>query len=164
MSIYKLVCSATNNIYYGKTKNSIETRLSKGHYNCTSSDFVNPTIHLVEKCEIKNMADRELYYINNFPCVNISGKGNETPDRTKYIKKKLIQQKWLIKIRESKKWHCSLCNVSFPTKLRQTVHENGYRHKLKNECYKKYGENWINHYKKDNQQKYNDKSTNKKVI
>ena len=83
MSIYKLVCSATNNIYYGKTKNSIETRLSKGHYNCTSSDFVNPTIHLVEKCEIKNMADRELYYINNFPCVNISGKGNETPEKVK---------------------------------------------------------------------------------
>lgn len=115
MSIYKLVCGATNRIYYGQTKNTLEHRLSKGHYNCVSKDFVNPTIHLVETCEEKDLLDRELYYINHFECINVSGKGYETPDRARYRKKKSGQMRWLKRIRDERKFYCSLCNVAFPT-------------------------------------------------
>tara|TARA_R110000787_G_scaffold91871_1_gene193516 strand:+ start:341 stop:832 length:492 start_codon:yes stop_codon:yes gene_type:complete len=155
MSIYKLICSDTNKIYYGQTKNTLDHRLSKGHYNCACQDFVNPTIHLVENCEEKDLLDRELYYINHFECINISGKGNEKPNRERYKKKKAKQMLWLKKVKQEQKFHCSLCNVSFPTEKRLNTHKSGFRHTLKEKCFDKYGENWERYYLKDNRQRYN---------
>ena len=154
MSVYRLICSDTNRVYYGKTKNSLEHRLSKGHYNCVCKDFVKPTIHLVETCELKDLADRELYYINNFECINISGKGNETPNRTLYKKNKSKQKRWCDKVRNQKRHYCSLCKVAYPTNLRLERHCLGQHHTLKQKSYEKYGENWVHYYIDDDTKRH----------
>jgi len=79
MFIYKLICSETNKVYFGATKNTPEYRKTKGHYNCTCKDFIKPTIEIVEKCnDIEHMYQREKYYIQHFDCVNTNGKYDAT--------------------------------------------------------------------------------------
>tara|TARA_R110002153_G_scaffold48412_1_gene136534 strand:+ start:68 stop:499 length:432 start_codon:yes stop_codon:yes gene_type:complete len=88
ISIYKITCE-TGKIYYGSTKRTLKQRL----YNhimvkdCTSRDFINPKIELLETCKKENQKEREGYYIKNFECVNI-----RTPGRTKKEYEKIYKQ------------------------------------------------------------------------
>ena len=157
MSIYKLICSESKNVYYGATKHSMEYRRSKGHYRCSCKDFVNPTLELVEIVQdITKLYEREKYYIKNFECINIDGKGNK-PNEEQLKKRKEKQKLYNAKIKEEQKYHCSLCNLSFHSPKKLSRHNEGYRHKLKNESFEKHGENWMDYYKIDNQNRYKKK-------
>ena len=159
MSVYKLTCSTTNKVYYGSTKNDIVFRRSKGHYNCACGDFVNPKLELVELViDLTKLYERELYYIKNFDCVNINGKGKkqltkeeEEEKRKRKKEKDIIFRK---KIIESKKHYCELCEIAFQSPKKLTRHNEGFRHKLKYKSFLKYGEEWREHYLKDNQERY----------
>jgi len=157
MFVYKLVCE-TGKVYYGATKHSIKHRKSKGHHYCSCGDFINPTIEIVEKVNnIEELYKRELYYIKNFECVNKSGKGmsNITKENKKKSKIKYIE-----KIIKEKKFYCNLCDLSFQSLKKLNRHCEGNRHKLKYECFEKYGEKWKEHYLIDNKKRYNE---NKKL-
>ena len=89
MSVYKKTCE-TGLIYYGSTKHDIKVRKSKGHYNCACKDFINPKMEVIEYIEDDKLRyERELYYIRNFPCVNIIGKGFDRNEWYKTNKDKL---------------------------------------------------------------------------
>ena len=75
MSVYKKTCE-TGLIYYGSTGNDIKVREQKGHYNCSCKDFINPVMEVLEYVDDPVLRyKRELYYIRNFECVNVDGKG-----------------------------------------------------------------------------------------
>ncbi len=159
MSVYKLTCSATNKIYYGSTKNSIETRRAKGHKYCSCGDFVTPKLELVEKVDdLSKLYERELYYIKNFECVNKNGKGGyfKTKEEIEETKKdrKEKQKQYNKKIKEEKRFYCKLCEFAFHSSKKLIRHEEGFRHKLKNESFLKYGETWKEHYLIDNKERY----------
>ena len=83
MSVYKKTCE-TGLVYYGSTKNELSVRENKGHYRCACKDFINPTMEVLEYIEDAELRyQRELYYIRNFPCVNISGKGYDKKTESK---------------------------------------------------------------------------------
>ena len=161
MSIYKLTCSESKRVYYGATKHSIEYRRSKGHYKCSCKDFINPKLELVEIVEdITKLYERETYYIQNFECINRNQKGfKPNEDQLKKYKEKRIEYRK--RIVEEKKYHCSLCNLSFQAPKKLTRHLEGYRHKLKNESFERHGENWMDCYKIDNQKRYKEKRERK---
>ena len=155
MSVYKLTCSKTNKVYYGSTKNDIKFRRGKGHKKCACSDFITPKLELVEKVsDLNKLEERELYYIKNFDCVNVNGKGNNKPSEETLKKRKqqkIINRK---KVIEEKRHYCDLCKIAFQSNKKLIRHIEGYRHKLKNECFLKYGDTWKEHYLIDNQEKY----------
>ena len=74
--IYKLICSETNKVYIGSTVAKLKYRKSKHiHSNnkCTSKDFINPKIYLIEKYPCSNKEElhsKEREYIDSFDCVN----------------------------------------------------------------------------------------------
>ena len=72
INIYKITCE-TGKTYYGSTKQTLKKRLSghkcKNNY-CSSKDFINPKMELLETCEKEQQKQRESYYIRNFECVN----------------------------------------------------------------------------------------------
>ncbi len=159
MSVYKLICSATNKIYFGSTKNTIKFRREKGHKNCSCGDFVTPKLELVEKVDdLSKLYERELYYINNFDCVNINGKPKKekTKEEIEKAKKRKNEQTKAIrkKIVDEKRFYCKLCDFAFQSRKKLIRHEEGFRHKLKNESFLKYGETWKEHYLIDNKERY----------
>tara|TARA_R110002072_G_C7775566_1_gene519583 strand:- start:291 stop:797 length:507 start_codon:yes stop_codon:yes gene_type:complete len=155
MSVYKLTCEKSGDVYYGATKNPIEFRRSKGHYNCSCNYFINPKLELVEDCDLSILYDREKYYIKNYPCVNKTGKGQTPPTQ----EKKDIRTQQTVESRkrivEEKRNYCSLCEIAFQSPKKLIRHIEGYRHKLKNESYKKYGDEWRKYYLEDNKKRYN---------
>jgi len=161
MSVYKLTCSESKKVYYGATKNPIEFRRAKGHNRCSCQSFVNPKLELVEIVEdINKLYERETYYIQNFECINRNQKGfKPNEEQLKKYKEKRIE--YSKKIKEEKKYHCSLCNLSFHSPKKLTRHNEGYRHKLKNESFEKYGEDWKKYYLEDNQKRYKEKREKK---
>ncbi len=74
--IYKIVCSETNQVYYGSTTQKYLCNRLAGHKykkQSTMKNFVDMKIYLVENysCNSKSeLEDRENYYIKNFECVN----------------------------------------------------------------------------------------------
>lgn len=157
--IYKLTCSKTGKIYYGSTKNSLNYRASKGYHRCTCKDFVDYKKEVIEFVEnIDNLLEREAYYIANYPCVNrtlpIYDHQRRLEKDRNNVCKKLYDIRNRKKIVEEKRFYCSLCDLSFQAKSKLTRHNNGYRHKLKNECFIKYGNSWKEHYYEDNKKRY----------
>ena len=151
MSVYKLTCSETNRNYYGSTKMTLEQRKSKGWYKCSCKDFINPKMECIEMVDnLDELEMRENYYIMNNECVN----KNLAYSDTQY--KKLQKKKYRAKIIEEKRHECNLCKLCFQSQKKLERHNNGYRHKLKNESYLKYGEDWEKHYLEDNKKRYSE--------
>ena len=73
--VYRLKCSETGQVYYGKFKGTWKQRCSTGWSNMTCRDFINPTHEFIE-IDIPNdkLVERENWYINNNECVNLLGK------------------------------------------------------------------------------------------
>ena len=173
MSVYKLTCE-TGKVYYGSTSKTLKHRKSKGWYKCACKDFINPKMELVETVEDLSLLEIvEDKYIRENECVNKNRARVTTED--KYLKNKewREQKKNYInersrenrkKIYESKKHYCSLCDIAFQTPKKLERHNNGYRHKLKNESYLIYGEDWKKYYLLDNKKKYNETRKNKNSI
>jgi len=111
MSVYKLTCE-TGKVYYGSTNNDLETRKNKGWYHCACKDFINPKMELIENVDDESkLYERELYYIKNFECVNISGKGIDMKEY--YAKNKQIMKqnriRSEIKCKYWDKFECEIC-------------------------------------------------------
>ena len=166
--VYKLTCE-TGKVYYGSTKHNIEYRKDKRWYKCACKDFINPKIEVVEECE--NYLEREDYYINNYECINTNraiGLTKEEYRKDNYEKNKERNNNYTInyrkKIVEEKKFYCELCDLCFQAPSKLTRHKEGKRHKLKYESYLKYGDNWKEHYLKDNSKRYAETKKNKKNI
>ena len=160
MIIYKLTCK-TGRIYYGSSTLTLQQRASKGWYKCACKDFDIEKMEVIEEIEGDDkqlLLERESYYIENYECVN-KQTAKLTPEY-----KKLLYEKWYIKekesgrlyervaksrdkIREEKRFNCNLCNLTFQSDKKLTRHEEGYRHKLKEECYRELGEDWREHYR-----------------
>ena len=111
MSVYKITCE-TGKVYYGSTNNDIDVRKNKGWYHCACRDFINPKVEVIEQVEDPTkLYERELHYIRNYECVNVSGKGF---DRNKWntdnkellkqyrIKSEMKTQLWV-------KFNCDVC-------------------------------------------------------
>ena len=158
MSVYKKTCGKTGRIYYGSTGNDIKIREEKGHYKCSCGDFVNAKMEVLEYIEDKQLRyERELYYIRNFECVNISGKGRD-PEYREKNKEKINESihKNRKRIYEEKLHDCTLCDITFLSNQKLKRHIDGYRHKLKYQSFLKYGDDWREHYLDDNKKKYNE--------
>jgi len=75
--IYKLICSETNKVYIGSTVTTLNRRKLQHTYSynsCTSKDFINPEIYLIENFPCSNkeeLHNKEREYIENTDCVNI---------------------------------------------------------------------------------------------
>ena len=85
-NVYKLTCDTTGLVYYGSTKNTLNTRLTKhknsykrylegtGKKDCTSYQVLknnNYKIILLETCfHVPHMVERETYYKEHNECVN----------------------------------------------------------------------------------------------
>lgn len=109
--IYKIVCNKTGLCYYGSTTQTLTKRLGdhksayrhflRGKTEMTTSSFKilenkNYDIYLLELVSVDCMKQRERYYIENNPCVNIIIP-TRTPDewRTTYRDKVLgYKKKW----------------------------------------------------------------------
>ena len=111
MSVYKITCE-TGKVYYGSTNNDIDTRTNKGWYHCACKDFINPKVEVIEKVEdTTQLYERELHYIRNYECVNVSGKGfdrkkwnaENKEKREQYrLKSEMNCQVWV-------KFNCDVC-------------------------------------------------------
>lgn len=71
-------------------------------------------------------------------------------------KKKEPNKEYRKKIIEEKRHYCSLCNIAFQAPKRLIRHQEGYRHKLKQQSFEKYGDSWKEHYHNDNKKRYNE--------
>lgn len=75
-TIYQLTCSETGRMYFGSTKNSLQTRFRfhNNEFNSTNSRFlINPTcdiLEILENVEKKQALEVERHYILNYPCIN----------------------------------------------------------------------------------------------
>ena len=163
MSIYKLTCSETGNYYYGSTGNDIKVRKNKGWNSCACKNFINPTIEIMEYVKDKNeRLKRENDYILNNECININralGLTQEQYNKIHYQKNgeknKEPNKEYRKKIVKEKKFHCELCDLSFQAPSKLIRHNEGFRHKLKQDSFNKYGDNWKEHYFIDNKKRYN---------
>ena len=163
MSIYKLTCSETGNIYYGSTGNDIKKRREKGWYHCTCKDFVNPKMEVMEHIEDNvERLKKEAEYIQNNECVNVNSKHLNVKEGMKHWvannKEKHIQdgKDWNKKVKEEKRFYCDICDISLLSTKTLERHFEGYRHKLKKVSYDKYGDEWKTHYLEDNKKRYNE--------
>lgn len=165
MSVYKLTCSETKQIYYGSTKMTLKERKNKGWYKCSCKDFINPLMECIEVVDnLEELEMRENHYIMNNECVNkqvafLNEKYKKIRDKKwrdmnrDHIKETLeLNRK---KIINEKRFECQLCNLCFQAPGKLERHKNGYRHKLKNESFIKYGEEWEKYYLEDNKKRYN---------
>ena len=122
MSVYKITCD-TGKIYYGSTKSSLERRKGRGYITCSCKDFINPKIELVEKVDnLDNLYERELYYIRNYECVNISGK--LTIEQYKENQRKYAAEKRknnLIEIREYEKMKARERREKYPEIYKENI-------------------------------------------
>jgi hypothetical protein len=100
--IYALRSSQTTDVYYGSTVQMLCQRFAGHKVNykkwtqkkpgtyitaCEVLQYDDCYIELVEELEVKNrkeLVDKEVYYIQNFPCVNKSRKNNSP--RTEYMR------------------------------------------------------------------------------
>ena len=78
--VYRLKCSETGQVYYGKFQDTWRDRCRSGWSVCSCKYFVNPTHEFIE-IDIPNdkLKEREDYYIQNFECVNIQSKYSHLP-------------------------------------------------------------------------------------
>ncbi len=73
--IYKLTCE-TGKIYIGSTSRTLNKRLQEHKSlknNCSSKDFINPSIELLEEIETENREElrkKEREYMEKIICVN----------------------------------------------------------------------------------------------
>ena len=164
MSVYKLTCAETGKIYYGSTGNSISRRKCSGWNTCECKDFINPKLEVLEHIEDKEeRLKREDYYILNFDCVNkvrAVGLSQKEYNKLEYIKngekKKEPNKEYRKKIIEEKRHYCSLCDIAFQAPKKLIRHQEGHRHKLKQQSFDKYGDSWKEHYHNDNKKRYNE--------
>lgn len=173
MIVYKLTCK-TGRIYYGSSTLTLKERAYKGWYKCKCKDFDIEKMEVVEEVEGNNkqlLLERESYYIENFECVNYQTAKATTEHSTKlrkiwYEKNKdkclANSFKSKKKIKEEKRHHCSLCNLTFYSNKKLLRHTNGSRHKLKYECFSDLGINWKEGYQnwKERRQYRNKKKLN----
>ena len=176
MSIYKKTCSETNKVYYGSTSNNLSIRKSKGHYHCACKDFINPIMEIIE--DVSHMTKderllRENYYILNFECVNINVAIQTEENKKNKDKKwreenkdklKLNKIKYSNKIKEEGNYHCAMCDFTYQSQKKLERHIDGYRHQLKEECFKIFGSDWKDNYYKFKQQKHEETRRNKKKL
>ena len=107
-NIYKLSCNVTNKIYIGSTTQSLNSRLSQHKYFYNQylsgekiyySSFEilknnNYEIHLIEKCPVNELKNKEKYYIKYL--INVVNKN---------IPNRKIKEYYLDNIREYKKYY-----------------------------------------------------------
>ena len=111
MAVYKKTCE-TGLIYYGSTKNEISIREQKGHYKCACKDFINPKMEVIEYIDDPKLRyEKELYYIRNFPCVNINGKGEELHREWRKNNKERIKENRLRSEAKCKIWEKFPCDI-----------------------------------------------------
>jgi hypothetical protein len=135
MSIYKIVCNTTNDVYYGSTTLSIETRLKlhlkdynryllgKTTNKTTSFEILknnNYSIIEVEKVGKDNLLERENFYITNFECVN-----KNAPCPTPELKK-------ISRTNTVKKYNNSVKGKKNTKKYSQTEKNKEYKKQYKN--------------------------------
>ena len=68
VSIYKLMCSESDKVYVGSTEKTLEERLkihTMKSNKMASRHLVNPTIELIEECDIAIRFEREQHYIDS---------------------------------------------------------------------------------------------------
>jgi len=160
MIVYKLTCK-TGKIYFGSTKNTLKHRASKGWRCCACKDFDIVKMEVVETVDKKeDLLIRENYYIVNFECVN---KNDAIADKERQIQRnknntntKEGNIKWRETVIKEERYKCELCDNCFQSKNKLKRHNEGFRHKLKEESFLKYGDDWKLHYLTDNKQRYNE--------
>ena len=154
MSVYKLTCAETGKIYYGSTGNNMKRRKGSGWTSCECKNFINPILEVLDNIENKEeRLLKENDYIINNECVNKKRAGKQ--DKVKQNKEIRIR------IIEEKRFYCSLCNIAFQAPKKLVRHQEGFRHKLKQESYDKYGDDWKLNYLIDNKKRYNN---NRRVV
>ena len=173
MSVYKLTCE-TGIVYYGSTKMTLKERKNKGWYKCACKDFINPVMELLEVVEDLSLLEmREDEYIVNNECINKQRAYTTQQDKKKLdtIWRKKNRNKINLQSKNNrqsiineKKHHCFICNISFQTEKKHTIHNEGYRHKLKHESYLKYGDEWKTYYLQDNKKRYKEIRSKKKLL
>lgn len=142
--IYKLSKNGKN--YYGSTIMTMAQRMTKHrqcdkkHRQCSSAelfeDKIDPKVEIIETFkyeEIRELREREDYYIKNFDCINKKGAvfNREEYERTnkEYINKKQWERRKLKNMKE--KMNCPICDA--------IVNKHGiYRHKKTIKCKNKY--------------------------
>ena len=74
-TIYKKICES-GKIYYGSFSGTWEKRVSSGWSETTCRYFINPQHEFIEIVigDVKDLVDREDWYIQNYECVNKKGK------------------------------------------------------------------------------------------
>ena len=112
--VYRLTCSETGRIYYGSTTKTMEKRKWNGWTSCSSKDFINPIIEVIEDDVADDiLLDREYWYIQNNECVNLLGKYRHLSKeeyKKAYNKQYRIDNKERIKKHRSDKINCDNCN------------------------------------------------------
>jgi len=170
-NIYGIFCRTTWKVYYGSTKLTVEQRLGihekdykyyfegcHGYYSAfevLKNNYYE--IKLLEKCYDKfHMRDRENFYIDNFPCVNINRAG--VPGRTqkewykdnrqkilerskKYTKKYYEANKEKILQKSKETYNCP-CGSTDIRKFNKARHETSKKHKKYLENLKHYFNKW----------------------
>ena len=118
--VYKLYNEG--GVYYGSTITSLSQRLAQHKYakNCSSRilfdpKFSNPKIELIEEFyydDIKQLRDREGYYIKNLECINkkIAGRTQkeynyDNKDKLTIQRKKQYENTKNYVLQQSKKWY-----------------------------------------------------------
>ncbi len=98
--IYKLTCE-TGKIYIGSTSRTLNKRLQEHKSlknNCSSKDFINPSIELLEEIETENREElrkKEREYMEKIICVNKNKPiCNENEKKCFYCNKILLKEEF----------------------------------------------------------------------
>ena len=91
--VYKLTCES-GAVYIGSTARTLEQRLKEHKCKnnvCSSKDFINPKIELLEEIETENREDvlfKEREYMEKIKCVNKNNPVCNDKERKKHTKNK----------------------------------------------------------------------------
>ena len=126
-TIYKKTCES-GKIYYGSFSGIWEHRVWGGWSHCSCRDFINPTHKFIEIVigDVKDLVAREMWYINNYECVNKKGKYIHLT-RQEYDKQKYIETRETIFKRHKEKISCDHCGSIIN-------HSNYSRHRRTKKC------------------------------
>ena len=111
--VYKIVCNKTDEVYYGSTIQTLPRRKAehirdaKKDGKCVSKiiidrgDWEMKLVEEIEYQDIKEVRERERYYIENNTCVN-----KFIPNRTEKEYREQHRERILLRDREKKKEKC----------------------------------------------------------
>ena len=103
MKIYKIVDNTNENIYVGKTIQTLKRRLAqhKSHKNCSSRKILANEDYKIELIEETDDKTRERYWIENSNCINEQIPGRTDEERRK--RKKETRKEYDKKNKDKKK-------------------------------------------------------------